>query len=216
MKKELKLLLSALAAGVCIGIGGIIYVSLFSVSKIVGAFLFALGLFTIICYQFSLFTGKVGYIFENKISYLLDLLIIWIGNFLGTLFVALLYRHTRMFSNEANQILQNIVMAKQNDQPLSIFILSLFCGMLMYIAVNTQRKENIHPIFKLLAIFICVAGFILCGFEHVIANMFYISVSGLWSFKIVLYLLLMTLGNGIGSLIIWGFEKGIIMKKQSN
>lgn len=68
--------------------------------------------------------------------------------------------------------------------------------MLMYIAVNTQKKENIAPVFKLIAIFFCVMVFILCGFEHVVANMYYLAASGQWSLKIILYLLLMTLGNG--------------------
>ena len=44
--------------------------------------------------------------------------------------------------------------------------------------------------------------FILCGFEHCVANMFYFSVANAWSGKTVLYLLVMTLGNSCGGLIL--------------
>ena len=202
----LNILLSSIAAGICIGIGGTVYLSVVGLNKIVASCLFALGLFTIICYQFFLFTGKVGYIFENKAKYLIDLLMIWIGNFLGTALVGILFRQTRFFTPEIQQTVSNLILLKQNDSVWSILILSIFCGMLMYIAVNTQRKENVAPVFKLIAIFFCVMVFILCGFEHVVANMYYLVASGNWSFKIVGYLLLMTLGNGIGSLTISFFE----------
>ena len=214
MKKIFKLLLSAVAAGICIGIGGTVFVSLGATQKIIGAFLFALGLFTIICYQFSLFTGKVGYVFENKISYLLDLSIIWVGNFIGTALVAILFRQTRFFTPELHSYVDTIVNAKVEDNIFSIFVLALFCGVLMYIAVNTQKKENVKSGFKLLAIFACVAVFILCGFEHVVANMYYVTLSGDWSFKIIGYLFIMTLGNSCGSFIMWGFEKILTDKKE--
>lgn len=214
MKKVLNIFLLAIAAGICIGIGGTVYLSVVGINKIVASCLFALGLFTIICYQFSLFTGKVGYLFENKVRYLLDLGIIWIGNFLGTCLVGFLFRQTRFFTPEIQQTVNDLIFSKQNDSVLSILILSFFCGMLMYIAVNTQKKENIAPVFKLIAIFFCVMVFILCGFEHVVANMYYLAASGQWSLKIILYLLLMTLGNGLGSITIWLFEH--VLKKKEN
>ena len=43
--------------------------------------------------------------------------------------------------------------------------------------------------------------FILAGFEHCVANMFYFSVANLWSLRTVLYLLVMTAGNMVGGLI---------------
>ncbi len=43
--------------------------------------------------------------------------------------------------------------------------------------------------------------FILCGFEHCVANMFYFSVAGCWSGKLLLRLLVMTLGNTVGGVL---------------
>ena len=47
-----------------------------------------------------------------------------------------------------------------------------------------------------------VMAFILCGFEHCVANMFYFSIAGIFSLKVFGYLLIMILGNSIGSIII--------------
>ena len=51
-----------------------------------------------------------------------------------------------------------------NDDLLSIFILSIFCNILMFIAVD-GFKNNPHEIGKYVGIFLGVTVFILCGFE---------------------------------------------------
>ena len=71
----------------------------------------------------------------------------------------------------------------------------------MYAAVDGFKKKG-NP----LILFVCVSVFILCGFEHCVANMFYFSLAGVWSGKAVLYLLLMTLGNSAGGLLIPALE----------
>ena len=73
--------------------------------------------------------------------------------------------------------------------------------MIMYIAVNNYKKEE-DVIGKYMTIFMGVMAFILCGFEHCVANMFYFSIAGVFSFKVLLYLLVMVLGNSLGSIII--------------
>ena len=55
----------------------------------------------------------------------------------------------------------------------------------------------------------CVIVFILCGFEHCIANMFYFSVARSWSFKTILYTFVMILGNSIGSILIALYDRYI-------
>ncbi|MDE6678614.1 MAG: formate/nitrite transporter family protein, partial [Ruminococcus sp.] len=82
MKKFVDILLRAIATGFAIGIGGVVYLS--CDNKYIGAFLFGTGLFVILSFGFNLFTGKVGYAVENKPAYLIDLLVIWLGNLIGT------------------------------------------------------------------------------------------------------------------------------------
>ena len=72
----------------------------------------------------------------------------------------------------------------------------------MYVAVD-GFKEKGNP----LILFLCVSVFILSGFEHCVANMFYFAMAGAWSAKTVLYLLIMTLGNSVGGMLIPAIKK---------
>ena len=89
---------------------------------------------------------------------------------------------------------------KLEDSVVSIFLLAVFCNILIYIAVEGFRR-NPHELGKYLSLFFGVAVFILCGFEHCIANMYYFSIAGLWDGKALLYLLVMTFGNAIGGIL---------------
>ena len=72
--------------------------------------------------------------------------------------------------------------------------------MMIYIAVEGFNR-NPHELGKYLALFFGVVVFILCGYEHCVANMYYFSVAGAWSGKALLYLLVMTLGNAAGGVV---------------
>ena len=92
--KRFKTLVYGFLAGICIALGGTVFLSLDN--KIVGALLFTVGLFTICTQGFNLFTGKVCYVFERDGSYAFDLLFIWIGNLLGCLCFGALLLCTRV------------------------------------------------------------------------------------------------------------------------
>lgn len=79
------------------------------------------------------------------------------------------------------------------------FILAIGCGAIMETAVSIYKKT--HNIFL---VALCVAIFILCGFEHCIANMFYYAFAGQWSFN---YVISNILGNTIGAIIMNRVEK---------
>lgn len=195
MKKMGNIFYKAVLAGIAIAIGGIIYLSV--ENKIIGALLFTVGLYAIVLNGLFLYTGKVGYLVveKDKKEYLLILLTTWLGNLVGTAIGAFAFLNTRNALIAQN--VDIICDAKLDDTPLSIFILAVFCGILMYIAVD-GFKEKGNPII----LFMGVSVFILCGFEHCIANMFYFSLAQAWSGKAVLYLLIMTLGNSVGGILI--------------
>lgn len=189
-----KVFLSALLAGVSIALGGTAYLSL--ESKIAGALFFAVGLFVICILKLHLFTGKVCYVFENPPAYAVDLLFIWLGNLAGTALAALALRLTRIGPALAEKA-AGLCRTKLADSPWSIFILAVFCNIMIYIAVEGFNRAP-HDLGRYLALFLGVAVFILCGFEHCVANMYYFSVAGAWSLKALGYLLVMTLGNAVG------------------
>lgn len=166
--KHLTALKKAIVAGLVIGIGCTVYLNMDN--SIVASFLFGLGLFTIINFELNLFTGKIGYI--NKDNYV-EILITLVGNGLGANIMAFLMKQTRL-STKLIEKAEPIVAAKLGDNYLSLFLLAICCGVLMFIAVATFKKQP--NVLGTLAVFLCVSVFILSGFEHCIANMFYLGL----------------------------------------
>ena len=199
MKKIIDIFLRSLLTGVAIAIGGTVYLS--CPNKYLGAFLFGIGLFVILSFSFNLFTGKVGYAVENKPSYLGELGIIWLP--------ALLIAQTRIstISDKATELC-NI---KLGDNITSVFILSFFCGILMFVAADGYKTIQ-NPVGQILAIFLPVVVFILSGFEHCVANMYFFTIADLWSIKAFGYLIIMSLGNSIGGILIPLLRKGFVSK----
>lgn len=194
MKENGRIFLKAAAAGITIGIGGAVYLTL--ENRVIGAVLFGVGLYTIVLNGLFLYTGKVGYLIsaKDKKAYILQLIFTWLGNFAGTALAAAAISATRI--RNLRRTAEVICKTKLADTPHSILILAVFCGILMYAAVDGFREKG-NP----LILFFCVTVFILCGFEHCIANMFYFSLAGAWSLRAVIYLLLMTLGNSVGGIL---------------
>lgn len=203
--KLFKVFISAILAGILIGIGGCVYIAYQAKSSFLASLLFSFGLFTIIMFNLHLYTGKIGYLFENEKKYFLELLIIFIGNAIGSILIGLVLRCTRYIKNY-QQTIDNIVNIKINDNLLSIFVLAFLCGIMIYFAVEGSKIiTSGFP--KTFAIVVPIIIFILSGFEHVIANIFYFTVSGSYEIKMLLYLFVMLIGNSLGSITIWGLKK---------
>lgn len=194
MKRYISIFFLAILAGICIGIGGTVYLTL--ENKIVGSLLFACGLYAICSQGLYLFTGKIGYLFDNKYPYVVDVIVTWFGNLIGTGLTAGLILLTRN-GLKIYEAAKALSLVKFNDNYLSLFSLGIMCGSLMYIAVDGYKKTN-NP----LILFVPVSVFILCGFEHCIADMYYFWACGLMNLKGMGILLIITLGNTIGGLII--------------
>ena len=201
-KLSLQTLINSVMSGIFIGIGGTIFLA--CPNSIVGAFLFTIGLMMIVCYGFNLYTGAIGYLVNHTkdfFAYLLKLVIIWIGNFAGCYLVGTAIRGTRTFGKVESKI-ATVCADKLQDAPASLFILAIFCGLLMYIAVETYRREELPPIFRFGGLFLCISVFIMSGYEHCIANMYYFTLGNVWSGSALSLILLMTLGNSIGGWLI--------------
>ncbi len=192
--KRLQVYLSGVLAGVCIALGGTAFLSL--ENKVAGALFFTVGLFVICLFKLHLFTGKVCYVFENDRNYALDLPFIWLGNLVGAFLAAQALLLTRVGPDLATKAAR-LCNAKLSDGPVSIFILAVFCNMMIYIAVEGFNRAP-HDLGRYLALFLGVAVFILCGFEHCGANMYYFSVASAWSWKAFGFLLILTLGIAVG------------------
>ncbi len=197
MKNNLRILLRAVLAGAMISLGGTIYLAL--ENKMLGAFLFSIGLFSICVNGYNLYTGKIGYVIDNKPKYLIELLFTLLGNLIGTVSCGYLLFLSRI-GNKLRESAEIICNVKLSDNLLSIFILSIFCGIIMYLAVDMYKK--VEGFGRYVGIFMGITVFILAGFEHCVANMYYFSVANMWSWKTVLYVLIMILGNSTGSILL--------------
>ena len=201
MKYFTRNLLSSILAGVLIACGGFVYLicsNKYQNGQVIGAMLFSIGLFVILIFQYNLFTGKVCYMcFQDK-KYNFNLLTILLGNFIGAASVGYMFRFC---SAEALLDLgETVASNKINNDYLKMFILAIFCGVMIFLAVDIYKTAK-HEIAKYFAVVICITVFILCGFEHCIANMFYFSFANVWSIDAFIALFVMILGNTVGGSI---------------
>lgn len=198
MKILIRDLLLSIYAGACIGVGGSVFLS--CDNRYMGSFLFGLGLFTILNFGFNLYTGKVGYFVCNKLSYWKFLGVVWLGNFIGTFLVAKMIAASRYGEGLVSKA-QKLCMVKDADSIGSLLILGVFCGMLMFIASDGFKNIE-NPVGKIAAVFLPVMVFILSGFEHCIADMFYFSLASDFSVEMIKALLVISVGNSIGGALI--------------
>ena len=218
-KTRFSLFLFAILAGFCVGLGGTVFLRIkdaFPGGNVVGAFLFGIGLFVICTRGYNLFTGKACYLFDNKPSYVLDLIIIWIGNLCGTSLLAGLEHLTGITGETGiNAAAEALVTAKMNSSLLSLFVLGILCNVFIFIAVNGFAKLE-HPLLKCFSLFLGVMVFILCGTEHSVADMYYWGVSGILTSNFgpsIGRIIIITLGNVVGGVFFPLIEKAVAKLK---
>ena len=205
-KQMTKNFIAAFLAGIFISIGALAY--LCCDIKYVGAVLFTIGLFSILVFNLSLFTGHVCFTLENKPIYLLKLFVTLVGNFLGTFVCGKLFSLTRLVSLQEKCI--ELCNVKLSDSLISLFILAIFCNILIFVAVYGFKRAKSTTV-KILALFFGVVVFVVCGLEHCVADMFYFTFSNLLGSGVFLPLLIIVLGNIVGGLFIpvcsWVYKK---------
>ncbi len=196
--KRLNDFVLAVLAGMAISIGGAVFLALDD--KVLGAVFFCVGLFMVCTLGLNLFTGKVCALPSQPTpAYLGFLALVWLGNLAGAEMAALLLRATRAGAAMAEKA-AGMAATKTGDSLPSLFVLGIFCNILIYLAVESYQK-NPHPIGKYLGLCFGVTVFILAGFEHCVADMFYFAVAGAWSPRTLLCLVVITLGNAVGGVL---------------
>ena len=201
-----KTFVSAILAGAAISFGGVVFLSLDN--KVLGSLFFTVGLFMVCTFGLNLFTGKVCYLFQNDLAYRLNLVMIWLGNLVGTLIVGGAVRLSRIAGIAEKAA--SMCAVKTGDTYLSLFILGILCDIFIYVGVESY-KSNPHEAGKYLGLFFGVMVFILCGYEHCVADMFYFTVAGAWSMQAVICLLVITAGNAVGG-VLFPLVRGYLAK----
>lgn len=172
-------------AGLMISIGGYVYLG--CENRVVGAVFFTVGLITITLFGFDLYTGKIGYWLGQSRQERWQTLLSLPCNAVGCLIAGLARR-------PAGAVLA-LCEARLAKAPLILLVDGIFCGILIFICVEIYKTRG-----TVLGILICIPTFILCGFEHSIADVFYFCNARIFSWQAVLVVLLVALGNALGHL----------------
>ena len=179
--------LLAILAGMLISFGCVVNIA--CGGGPVGALLFSVGLYGVLASGLWLFTGKAGLLATKEIKPL-SLVTVFLGNWIGCFAVSAL----RFVTSRSEALIGFGTAVTQIRIDNGFFwniVLGIFCGILMYIAVSGFKSCPIIVPF-------CVSGFILAGFNHSIADSFYLLVS---EYELYPMGLLMLLGTTIGNLI---------------
>lgn len=183
----------------------------FGLSKLVSGVVFTAGLVMVVLGGAELFTGNslmLTGLLARKITLkqlLRNWLIVYLANFLGGMFIAGMLGLAGSYAMNGGLFgttAANIANTKMGLGFCQAFILGLLCNLLVCLAVWLAASAKSVP-GKVLGIFFPIMLFIICGFEHSIANMYYIPAgffaSGNYDWLGLLKnLLSVTLGNIVG------------------
>jgi len=182
-KEKIPFFISSMMAGFFVGICVILIQAMagmlgdFSGIRILQGISFAAALSLIIFAGSDLFTGNIFIlttgVCRNAIK-MKDLLFLsvfcYLGNFAGSLLIASLFMGTGLLQGATLEAIQNAVLLKIQPGFWELFIRGILCNVMVCAAVWCAFKMKSET-GKLIMIFWCIYIFIVCGFEHSIANM---------------------------------------------
>ena len=180
-------------------------------AKFISGICFSFGLFAVVVSGADLFTGNVLMLApllakKIKLSKMLrNWGFVYLFNFIGSIFIAILVYSASSASTDMYSYLHKIALTKTTDPFMVLLLKGVGCNILVCTGVwMSYACKDITSKFFTTAI--CVVVFLICGFEHSVANMFYLSLSYLVSdieaLSIFYDLLPVTIGNIIGGAII--------------
>lgn len=178
-------------AGVFIGLGALFFTLVtsdsslgFAQSRVMGGAVFSLGLVLVVIAGAELFTGNNLLVMawtSGRIS-LEELLrnwtVIWVANFVGAAGLALvvvLSNHTAMNDGLVGAQAMKIAAAKTALPFAELFFKGLLCNTLVCLAVWLAMAGR-TVVDKIVAIVLPITAFVAAGFEHSVANMYFITL----------------------------------------
>lgn len=161
MEDDFNIFIRSILAGICIALGGAIFVKL---GGVIGAVMFAFGLLSVVHFKLPLYTGTAGFIELTKIKEYEKMLLILFGNILGCFILCL-------FLDPSQYIGDTIIQSRINTDYGQCLLNAMGCGLIMTLIVQGGRDKN------WLLILFGIPLFILLGFYHSIADAFYMSIS---------------------------------------
>lgn len=224
-----KTLVLAFMAGAYIALGGLLSmvvggglpglaVTNPGLQKFIFGAVFPLGLILCVVAGADLFTGNTAYfippVFGRKMpvtAMFKNWTLVWLGNFAGALFVGFVLAYlTDIFANDPwKSSLFHIADIKTTAPFYKVFVKGIGANWLVALAVWLAfAAKDISG--KIMAIWFPVMAFVAMGYEHSIANMFFLPTAWMyganvsWMDIIVNNLIPSTLGNIVGGSLLTG------------
>ncbi len=184
-----KCFVSSMLAGAFIAFGGMYFCVFlgdpnipFAVQRMVGGICFCLGLVLVLCCGAELFTGNSlmccakasGKI--NWSSLVKDWALVWVGNFVGALVaVALIYlaKVYAMNGGAVGEAMVSVAVSKVTPDWGTLFFKGIMCNIFVCLAVWIGFASRTVTD-KVIGIILPISAFVACGFEHCVANMFFL------------------------------------------
>ncbi|WP_053955845.1 formate/nitrite transporter family protein [Inediibacterium massiliense] len=177
----------SILAGIYIGFGGFGAITIsqrmssidVGLSKVLFSMIFPIGLMLVVTCGAELFTGNhlmslgvlSGEYSMKKV--LRNWIVVYAGNFIGSILFAQMIFYSGLTNGPIKEILLSLSVSKINIPVTELILRGILCNMLVVLAIwmGTGAKDLIS---KLFACWAPIMLFVLCGFEHSIANMFFI------------------------------------------
>ena len=184
-----KMFVLGILAGIFIAFGGVastaaaVSIPLASVGKFLGACIFPGGLTMVLPAGSELFTGNCLLVIplcKKEITLggmLKNWVVVYLGNLVGSILIAagVIFGHTpSLFGNKLAVSIISTAVGKCSMTFSEAFIRGILCNFLVCIAVwiSFAAKDVAG---KIIGLFFPIMMFVTCGFEHSVANMYYIS-----------------------------------------
>jgi formate transporter len=187
-----KTVVLAMLAGAFIGFGAILYTTVtagsamsFGITRLIGGLAFSLGLVLVIVGGAELFTGNnlIIMAWANKKVSNIEVLMNWVwvyfGNMVGAMFIVILMLFSRQYlfgSGVVGINMLNIARAKCDLGFIQAMVLGILCNVLVCLAVWLCFSARTTAD-KILCILFPITAFVAAGFEHSVANMYFIPVA---------------------------------------
>jgi len=174
-----KMLILGIFAGMFIALAGVgaTFGNIYG-GKIAGACIFTAGLAMVVVAGSELFTGNnlmIMALFNRQITLskmLKNWLLVFIGNLIGAIFIAAMVTISGLFDPISDTVIATAT-AKSSLGFFEALLRGILCNFLVCIAVWMAFASTTVS-GKIIAVFLPIMLFVLCGFEHSIANSFFI------------------------------------------
>lgn len=242
-----KCFVSAMLAGAFIAFGALYFCVFlgdptipFAVQRLIGGVCFCLGLVLVLCCGAELFTGNALMIcgkMSRKIGWgalAKNWIIVWLGNFAGALVVVglvFLAKVAAMNGGAVGETMVSVAVSKVTPDWITLFAKGILCNILVCLAVWIGFSARTVAD-KVLGILLPISAFVAAGFEHCVANMFFLpmglalkltgvgagitSVDALNVGSMLVNLSAATLGNIVGGSIFVGLAYWFVYHKKSD